>query len=434
MRAAPALPMLPHWPAFLWYTTRRFWRDECLAKAAGLAFDLLFALIPTIAIGFAILSAFPVLNEVRVELQAYIIKSFLPQHGQEITALFDLFVEKTRALTAFSVVILALSALLLFNTVDSVFNRIWRQTAVRPLIARLFSFWAIMTALPLLVAGSVALSTLVARRVGAWGLDIPWLSAAVVWIAPFMLLTVAFALGYVWLPNRRVRFLHALVGGAVAATLFEGLRWAFSLYVAAFPTFWILYGPLASIPIALLWIYVFWCIILFGAELTAALPEWPNRAGAEPEETSPSARRLIAALLILERLLEARRRGTTVSTARLAKAAAGALAGSDLGDVQSLLDRLAAVRIIARGEDGWRLARDPAEVRLADVTSALAIGYAAAGDLSFLNAFWRHPLAIALNGAEAAAHDSLGVPIETLLLTSNTASPGNAKLDRTLPR
>ena len=125
MRAALALPSLRNWPGFVWYSARRFWRDECLAKAAGLAFDLLFALIPTIAIGFAILSAFPVLNEVRIGLQAYIIKSFLPQHGQEITALFDLFIQKTRALTAFSVVILALSALLLFNTVDSVFNRIW---------------------------------------------------------------------------------------------------------------------------------------------------------------------------------------------------------------------------------------------------------------------------------------------------------------------
>lgn len=422
-----SLPPPRDWPALLWYAARRFWKDECLAQAAGLAFDFLFALIPTIAIGFAILSAFPILNEVRVGLQSYITQSFLPQHGQEITALFDLFIEKTRALTAFSVVVLALSALLLFNTVDSVFNRIWRQTAVRPLIARLFSFWATMTALPLLVAGSVALSTLVARRVDAWGLDIPWISAAIVWIAPFLLLTVAFALGYLWLPHRRVRFVHAVVGGIAAATLFEGMRWAFSLYVAAFPTFWILYGALASIPIALLWIYLLWCIILFGAELAAALPEWANRVGGAAGEASPSARQLVAALLVMERLLNARVRGTAVSTTRLAAAAARGLANADLGMTQSLLDRLAAARIIARADDGWRLARDPAEVRLADIASALGAGYAAAGGLAFVGAAWADTLAASLAGADAAAQAVLTPSVEDILLAPKTNTPPPAR-------
>ncbi len=421
--APPPLPPPRDWPAFLRYVAQRFWKDECLAKAAALGFDLLFALIPTIAIGFAILSAFPIFDEVRAGLQSYIIKSFLPQHGQEINALFDLFIEKTRGLTAFSVVILAVSALLLFNTVDSVFNRIWRQTAVRPLMARLFSFWAIMTAVPLLIAGSVALSTLVARRVSAWGIDIPWISAALVWIAPFLLLTAAFAFGYRWLPYRRVRFLHALVGGAIAAILFEGLRWAFSLYVAAFPAFWILYGALASVPIVLLWIFFFWCVVLFGAEVSAALPEWRNRMGADLDETAPAVRRVAAALLVLESLLEARASGTAVSTSALARAAAHGLADADLGTAQSLLDRLAKVRIIARAESGWRLARDPAEVTLADLTAALNVGYGGGAVLDFLGKPWRHRLAAALQGAESAGQAALSLSIERLLTAPRGATP-----------
>jgi membrane protein len=423
MTASAPLPPLSDWPAVLWYSARRFWRDECLAKAAALAFDLLFALIPTIAIGFAILSAFPILDEVRAALQSYIITSFLPQHGEEITALFDLFIQKTRALTAFSVVVLALSALLLFNTVDSVFNRIWRQTAARPLMARLFSFWAIMTAVPLLVAGSVALSTLVARRVGAWGIDVPWISAALVWIAPFLLLTAAFALGYRWLPYRRVRFVHALAGGAVAAALFEGLRWAFSLYVAAFPTFWVLYGALASIPIVLLWIYFFWCLVLFGAELSAALPEWRNRKGADADDTSPSVRRLVAGLLVMERLLDARVGGNAVSTVQLARAAATGLSDADLGSAQELLDLLAKVRIIARAETGWRLARDPAQVTLADLAAALNAGYAVANGLSFIEKPWRQRLAAALGQADGAAQNLLTLPVEALLASWQQSAP-----------
>lgn len=419
--ATSSLPPPRDWPALVRYAARRFWKDECLAKAAALGFDLLFALIPTIAIGFAILSAFPILDEVRAGLQGYIIKSFLPQHGQEINALFDLFIEKTRALTAFSVVVLAVSALLLFTTVDSVFNRIWRQTAVRPLMARLFGFWAIMTAVPLLIAGSVVLSTLVARRVAVWGIDIPWLSAVLVWIAPFLLLTTAFALGYLWLPYRRVRFLHALVGGAIAATLFEGLRWAFSLYVAAFPTFWVLYGALASVPIVLLWIYFFWCVVLFGAEVSAALPEWHNRAGADLDDTAPAVRRLVAALLVMELLLEARVKGAAVSTSVLARSAAQALADADLGTAQSLLDGLAKVRIVAHAETGWRLARDPAEVTLANITAALNVGYGVGDGLEFLGKPWRHRLAASLLQAEGAGQQALSLALERLLTVKEAA-------------
>jgi membrane protein len=415
IRTTPRLPLLRDWPALVGYAARRFWKDECPAKAAALAFDLLFAMTPVIAIAFAILSGFPILNEVRVDLQAYIIKSFLPQHGAEITALFDLFIEKTRALTAFSAVVLAISALLLFNTVDSVFNRIWRQTAVRPLAARLFSFWAIITAVPLLVAGSVALSTFVARRVGAWGLDIPWLSAVLVWIAPFLLLTVAFALGYRWLPYRRVRFVHALIGGVVAASLFEGLRWAFSIYVAAFPNSWILYGALASVPIVLLWIYLFRCVVLFGAEISASLPEWHNRAGADLGETAPSERRLAAALLVMERLLQARVEGGAVPTAVLARTASQSLADADLGTAQTLLDALAARRVIAPAQAGWRLARDPSAVTLAELAAAMNVGYASGEGLEFLGTPWRQRLAAAMRAAQGAGDTALAISVEELL-------------------
>lgn len=416
--AASLLPSLRDGLAFLVYAARRFWRDDCVGKAAALAFDLLFAMMPTIAIGFAILSAFPILDSVRVELQAYITKSFLPQHGREVSALFDLFIEKTRALTGFSVVILAVSALLLFNTVDSVFNRIWRQTASRPLVARLFSFWAIMTAVPLLVAGSVALSTIVARRLEAWDMDIPWLTAILVWIAPFLLLTAAFTLGYLWLPYRRVRIAHAFAGGIVAAGLFEGLRWAFSVYVAAFPSFWVLYGALASVPIVLLWIYFFWCVVLFGAEVSAALPEWHNRAGVDAGRTAPAVRRLAAALLVMEHLLDARARGTAVSTAALARTAVQALADADLGNVQSLLDGLARVRIVASSDRGWHLARDPAAVTLADLAGALDLGYGNAAGLEFLDKPWRSALAGALRRAEGAELGALSMSVEALLLPS----------------
>lgn len=400
---------------FAVYVADRFWRDHGFSKSAALSYDLLFALIPMIVLAFGILSAFPGLDAMRAGLQHYLVSSFLPAQSQEIGALFDRLVANTRGLTAFSIIALVFTALLLFDTVDSVFNDIWRQTAVRPFLARVTMFWAIMTLLPLLIGGSIALSTVVARHGVALGVDVPWLTAALVWMAPLTLLTVAFALGYYGLPYRRVRFTHALIGGAVAALSIQALRWIFIWFIEAVPTYWTIYGVLASIPIALLWVFLFWCIILVGAEITAAIPEWRQRPGAGAPGAPLPVRRLTAALLMIELLLAARRTGAAVSGERLTEAAVRALSGFDIRVPQAIVDRLAQARIIAPVGKGWQLARDPAEVTLAHLVVALDLGYGTAATLDFLPSPWRSPLASALAGAEAASRAALAVSIETLL-------------------
>jgi membrane protein len=152
--------------AFTGYVSRRFWNDHAFSKAAALGYELLFGLVPVIAIGLAVLAAFPVFDQVRIDLQDYIAKSFLPEHGEEVKTLFQRFVDNTRELTLFSIVALIVTAILLFDTVDGVFSHIWRQTVPRPLLTRVAMFWAIMTLLPLLIAGSIALSTFLAHRIG----------------------------------------------------------------------------------------------------------------------------------------------------------------------------------------------------------------------------------------------------------------------------
>jgi membrane protein len=185
--------------------------------------------------------------------------------------------------------------------------------------------------------------------------------------------------------------------------------------VEAFPSYKTLYGTLSIIPIFLLWVYLVWCIVLFGAEIVAASPEWRRRPGAGTAKGSQPARRLIAALLMLERLFDARAKGKPVRNDTLADLAAEALADSDRGAAQAILDRLADDRIIGRAEpSGWYLARDAKAVKLSALLRDLDLGLDAGEDLAFIRTQWRARLAGVLAGAGAAERAALDMDLETL--------------------
>jgi membrane protein len=400
-------------PLFFWYVSKRYWHDHCFQSAAAMSYNFLFAAIPMIAVGLAILAAFPVFDQIRVGFQDFIVQYLLPQAGEDFRFALDEFLKNTRNLPAFGIVALAITAIILLDTIETVFNRIWRQSQVRPLVARVTMYWAILTLAPLLVGGSVALSTIVFHQGGLARYS--GLLAGLVWLLPFGLMMVAFMVSYTIIPYRRVQWRGAIVGAAIAALLFQLLRWGFALYVEAFPSYKTLYGTLSIIPIFLLWVYLAWCIVLFGAEIVAAFPEWRRRPGAGTAKGSQPARRLIATLLMLERLYVARNKGEPVRTDTLADVAAEALADSDRGAVQTILDRLVADKIIGRAEpSGWYLVRDPKSVKLSALLRDLDLGLDAGEDLAFIRTHWRARLAGVLAGAGAAERAALEIDLEAL--------------------
>ena len=417
-------------PLFFWYVAKRYWNDYCFQSAAAMSYNFLFAAIPMIAVGLAILAAFPVFDQVRVGFQSFIIQYLLPQAGQDFGQALDEFLRNTRNLTAVGIVALAVTAIILLDTIETVLNRIFRQSQVRPLVARITMYWAILTFTPLLVGGSVALSAIVFKD-GVVKYDLGWLTTTLVWLTPFLLILVAFMIGYIVIPYRRIRFRWALLGAAVAAGMFQALRWGFALYVEAFPSYKTLYGTVSIIPIFLLWVYLAWCIVLFGAEIVAAFPEWRRRPGAGTAKGSQPARRLIATLLMLERLYLARNTGVPAGTDKLADLAAEALADSDRGAVQTILDRLSRDKVIGRAESGgWYLARDPETIRLSALLQGLDLGLDAGEDLAFVRTDWRARLAGVLAAAGAAERASLEIDLHTLFAPAGMTGAGVEPLKR----
>jgi membrane protein len=172
-------------------------------------------------------------------------------------------------------IILFVTSVMTMMTVESAFNVIWRVRKSRPFAQRVLVYWAIITLGPILFGVSLSMSSyLFAQSIAFAGSHnlmppvIEWALASAT--LPFTML--AFTMLYVFLPNCRVEWRDALVGGLVAAIAFELAKRGFGYYVRRIPTYTAVYGAFAALPVFLLWVYLCWMITLIGAMLTSALP------------------------------------------------------------------------------------------------------------------------------------------------------------------
>jgi membrane protein len=178
---------------------------------------------------------------------------------------------------------------------------------------------------------------------------------------PIAVSTVAFFLAYRIVPHRQVPWRHALTGGVIAALLFEAMKDLFAHYIAFAPTYNLVYGTFAAIPLFLLWVYLSWLVILFGAEVTASAGYWHGRMWKRAATPGSRFRDAIA----LGRLLVAAK-GEPVAFEALCR---GATVPAD--QLEDALGHLMDAGIVRRTAGaGYALARPSAEITLGDLYRA----------------------------------------------------------------
>lgn len=208
----------------------------------------------------------------------------MPAAGNILQRYLEQFVANVNKMTAVGAVGLIITALLLMHTIDTALNEIWRSHKKRPLVYSFAVYWMILTLGPLLAGASLAISSYL--------LSLRWVSVSGVTslidhtlrVFPLLLSWLAFWLLYSIVPTRRVPSHDALVGALVAGLLFEAGKKAFALYVTMFPSYQMIYGVLAVIPILFLWVYWTWCIVLLGAEITVTLDVYRQLKRQEQEQ------------------------------------------------------------------------------------------------------------------------------------------------------
>lgn len=339
---------------------RRFIADRCLSRAAELTFTTLLAIVPLMMAGLVVFSIFPKFAILGDQAQDFIFTHFVPSTGQVIQSQLNLWVKKTVQLSWLGIGSLLVTAIFVLFSIESAFNAIWRIKKSRHFIEAFFLYWGILTLAPLLLGACILLFSHVFSWSGTeilgWHLPLTkkWLGSAVM----FLLTSLWFSLLYRLLPNRISPLKYCFIAGLIAALLFELARQAFAFYIDRFSIYTLVYGALASIPIFLLWLYLSWVIVLWGAELLQILPYWSTPIPQRKQ--TPLSR----AFLLLKILHDNKRRYNYELWLKHAPS-------DELNDIASLEEQLEEAGIIACVNKRIKLTVDLNQLSLYELIEAI---------------------------------------------------------------
>jgi len=247
----------------------RIRNDMIFRVASSLSYTSLIALVPLIAVMLSIFSAFPVFDNVKELVQQTIVENLIPATEAEVSQYLNEFIRSSAQLTALGVVGVAVTSIMLLSTIENSFNFIFKVKRARHITAKITLYWTIITLGPLLLGAAISI-----RGYFKFMPDSVQNFFLVGRVLPTILTLTILIIVYLFVPNKKLKFLNALAGALVAVCLFSFLREGFTLFMSSNATYKTLYGALAVIPVSLIWMYLSWSVVIFGAVITAALEEY----------------------------------------------------------------------------------------------------------------------------------------------------------------
>jgi membrane protein len=263
---------------FPWKTTaltlrERFKEDHLGLTASSLTFTTIISIVPLFTVALAIFSVFPMFGKMQTGLQQLLVDSLIPDNiARQVLSYLGQFATKASKIGWVGAVAFLVSALMLILTIDRKLNDIWRVRTTRHLARRIIVYWTLLTLGPLLLGLSLTFSSYVMSASKGWVSVLPGGLKVLLDVVEFIVIAASLAAMYRFVPNTRVRWSHALLGGLFTAVGLELAKRVLAWYLAKVPTISAVYGAFATVPILLIWIYVAWVIVLLGAVVAAYLP------------------------------------------------------------------------------------------------------------------------------------------------------------------
>lgn len=248
---------------------KRFINEKYTYRASALAFTTLLSIVPLLVVMVYTFSFFPMFATITNAGKDYILNSFVPASATNVSFYLQAFTKQAKQLPTISILFLFVTAILLINTVDETLNDIWQAPPRKRVYLSYMVYCAILLFLPLIAGSTVSLLTFIVSFSYS-NFIIKWLMHLVLFILPVIINTFIFTLLYRLVPNVKVTLYKAFSGAFIAATTLETLRLAFTFYISSFTNYAFIYGVFATIPMFLVWLYIFWFTIIAAALLISS--------------------------------------------------------------------------------------------------------------------------------------------------------------------
>ena len=253
------------------HVIRNFRDDQCMIRASALAYTTILSLVPFFALTFAVLKGFGVQNKVEP-----LILDAVAAGSQEIVDNVVTYINNTNmtSLGAIGLLMLIATVITLLGNIEEAFNQIWGVRETRSLNRKFSDYLSVVVSAPLLMLAGISLATtLQSKAFVQWVVANVYLGETLlhgIRLLQYVTVWAALVFLYIFIPNTRVRFKSALIGGVLAGTLWQVVQWGYLHFQVGVAKYNAIYGTMAVLPIFMVWIYTSWLIVLFGVEIVSA--------------------------------------------------------------------------------------------------------------------------------------------------------------------
>ncbi len=272
-----------------------FFEHRCPLHSAALTYVSLMSMVPILALMFSVSKG--------LGAQSFLMKAIadqlvsMPEQIQTFVNTIFGYVEKTNfsALGVMGLAFLFYTAVNVMAGIETTFNSIWGVKEARNFFRKFTDYTSVILIVPILLMLATSVSAtlqspmimgFIHSHVGPffslYKSSIAWSSRVVIWIA--------FTVLFLFIPNRRVYIIPALIGGIVSGELWQLIQWAYVQFQVGVTRYNAIYGAFAIIPIFLVWLYLVWTVILLGAEVSFACQNFTTHVREHPETTPTSYR------------------------------------------------------------------------------------------------------------------------------------------------
>lgn len=256
----------------IYASVREFTEGELTLRAMSLVYTTLLSLVPLLAFSFSVLKAFGVHNQLEPILYNFLAP--LGDQGKEIAQKILQFVEnmKVGVLGSIGLGMLVYTVISLIHKIEEALNHIWKIEKSRSLARRFSDYISIILIGPIFVFSAIGLTaTVQSNTVVHKLLSIEPLGTCIVLLSkllPYIFVSAVFTFIYILIPNTKVKFPSALLGGLVAGVLWQTIGWVFAAFVVSSTKYTAIYSGFAVVILFMIWLYMSWLTLLIGAAIS----------------------------------------------------------------------------------------------------------------------------------------------------------------------